>query len=737
MKKFILFTLIGLTSTIFFAQSQLTGTITDSTDKTPLFGVNIYITSLQKGATTDENGYYELKKIPKGIFKVIFEYIGFLSVEKDINFTGKPPIKVNLALKPSVLEMDEVIISTPFNKIQSENVVKVEHKNIKTLLQSGGVTLIDGLTKIPGVSQLSTGTGIGKPVIRGLSGNRVLVYAQGVRLENQQFGNDHGLGVNEAGVGSVEVIKGPASLLYGSDALGGVIYLNPENFNPAGKTSFNVEEKYFSNTLGTNISGVFKTSSEHLQFLWRNTINSHIDYQLPNNLRVTNSRYREYDIKTGLAFHNDFITSTLRYNYNNFLTGIPEEIGDQSTHRNPSFPKQKVENHILSFKNKLRFNDTKVDVNIGYIFNDRNEFEDNSIPSLRMKLKTLDYDFKVYLPKKGKLESIIGLQGLHQTNTNKAEEFLIPNATTNDLGVLATSNYSWKQQALQGGIRFDTRHITTQAHLPITDLHHIEAIDKNYTSFNASLGYKTTFENNITARFNLATGFRAPNLAELTSNGIHEGTNRFEVGNNQLKTEQNLQADIDLSYKSKHIELFLNTFYNSINNYIFISPTGTQLEATDVYNYNQKDAYLYGGEIGFHLHPHPLDWFHLESSFETVTGKEKNGNYIPLVPANSFKNNIRAELKDTKWIKKGYLSFNVNTTLAQNKPSTFETNSAAYTLVNLNFGGTVHLDKTQFDFSLAASNLFDVTYIPHTSFLKSLNIPEMGRNVVLSLNFEI
>ncbi len=736
MKKYILIIFIGLTSSFIFAQNKLTGTITDASNNEPLIGVSIYSQSLGIGTSSDFDGNYSLKNIPAGTHKFSFAYIGFKTITKTLTFNNSS-VTQNVALSPSVLEMDEVIVSTPFNKIQSENVVKVAHKKIKTLLQKGGASLIDGLATIPGVSQLSTGTSIGKPVIRGLSGNRVLVYAQGVRLENQQFGNDHGLGVNEAGVGSVEVIKGPASLLYGSDALGGVVYLNSERFNEVHNTSFNIEEKYFSNTEGTNISGVFKTSTDNFNFLIRNTYDSHIDYKIPNGNRVTNSRYHEYDLKSGFSYHTEKFRSTFRYNYNHFLTGIPEEIATQSTQRDPSFPKQKVENHILSLHNKFYFKDSKLEANFGYIFNDRNEFEDNPLPTLRMKLKTLDFDVKYYLPKIGKVETIVGTQGMHQTNTNKASEFLIPNATTNDIGVFATSNYSWENHVLQGGLRFDTRHITTQAHLPITDIHHISALDKNFTSVNASLGYKTDISERITARVNLASGFRAPNLAELTSNGIHEGTNRYEVGNPNLKNEQNFQTDLDISYKNEHIEFYLNPFYNSINNYIFVAPTGTQLEATDVYNYSQKDAFLYGGEIGFHLHPHPLDWFHLESSFETVTGKEKKGNYIPLIPANVFKNNIRIEFKKTKWLTNGFTSLTINHTLKQNKPSLFETASKAYTLVNFGFGGDFSLNKKHFNLTLTATNIFNTTYIPHTSFLKTLGIPNRGRDIVMSVKFEI
>ena len=193
--------------------------------------------------------------------------------------------------------LDEVIVSTAFNKIQSQNVMKVEHSTIKKLQQKGTATLIEGLATIPGVSQVSTGTSIGKPVIRGLSGNRVLVYSQGVRIENQQFGDEHGLGLNDAGIESVEVIKGPASLLYGSDALGGVLYFNPEKFADSGTFKANFSQKFFSNTLGSNSSLGLKTSTENWKFLARGTYNTHSDYKIANGDRVTNTRYQETDFQ--------------------------------------------------------------------------------------------------------------------------------------------------------------------------------------------------------------------------------------------------------------------------------------------------------------------------------------------------------------------------------------------------------------------------------------------------------
>jgi iron complex outermembrane receptor protein len=352
-------------------------------------------------------------------------------------------------------------------------------------------------------------------------------------------------------------------------------------------------------------------------------------------------------------------------------------------------------------------------------------------------LKTFNYDAKYHLPKLGKFESILGIQGMHQTNANSGEEYLIPDATTNDFGFFGTGNYEWKSNVLQAGLRFDNRKIATIAHGISGEEGSFEAIDKSFDSFNASLGYKTNLAKDLTLRLNVASGFRAPNLAELTSNGVHEGTNRYEVGNSDLKTEQNLQTDVNLEYKNSHVEFFVNGFYNHVNNYIYTSPTGVVINDNAVFDYIQNDAKLFGGEIGLHFHPHPLDWLHYETSFETVTGKKQNGDYLPLIPANNWNNTIRTEFKFKNWLEDGFATLNVSTTFNQDNVSGFETKSNGYTLLNLGFGGKIKLGKTAFDLNLNANNLLDKVYTSHLSRLKIDGIPNMGRNIILGLNFNI
>ncbi|GAA4057220.1 TonB-dependent receptor [Flavobacterium chungnamense] len=735
MKSFFIALFLGC-SIFASAQNKVVGVVSDK-QNFPISAVNISIPELHKETISDENGKYFFSNLPSGNFRIVFSFIGYETQSKPFSVNQKE-IRIDVTLEETIHQMDEVIVSTAFNKLQSQNVMKVEHQSVKSLQQKGTSTLIEGLATIPGVSQISTGTSIGKPVIRGLSGNRVLVYSQGVRMENQQFGEEHGLGLNDAGVESVEVIKGPASLLYGSDAIGGVLYFNPEKFGKPNTSQLNFNQKYFSNTNGTNTSLGYKLSGEDLKFSTRISNNRHADYKIADGDKVTNTRYNELDFKSGLGYSNSNFATTFRYNYNKLSLGIPEEgIAEQSNSKKPEFPSQGVISQILSLNNTIFFKNSKLDADLGYINNDRSEYEDSDVAILQMKLKTLNYNVKYYLPKFGKFESIIGTQGMHQTNKNSGEELLIPDATTTDFGVFGTINYEWNKNVIQAGVRFDNRNITSETNGTEGDEGYFAAIDKKFQSFNSSLGFKTNLKENVILRLNVASGFRAPNLAELTSNGVHEGSNRYEIGNSNLENEQNFQTDLNLEYRNPHFELFVNGFYNHINNYIFISPNGTLIDGNDVYDYVQANANLFGGEAGIHFHPHPLDWLHVTSSFESVTGKRQNGDNLPLIPANRWNNALKTEFKSSKYFKDGFAVLNVEYTLRQNNPSQFETMTNDYTLLNIGFGGKVTLGKTIFEINLNANNIFDRNYVSHLSRLKTDGIPNIGRNIVLGINFNI
>ncbi|WP_417360229.1 TonB-dependent receptor [Galbibacter sp.] len=756
MKNLIMLSLFLATTSI-FAQNNLKGNVIDADTGSPIPFASVYIPTLQKGGNTNVDGEFILVGIPNGRYQLVISSIGFKSFSRTINLPEDGNITAELT--HSAIEMDEVIVSTPFHKLRSENVMKVSQANVKKLKTQGAITLSDGISQVAGVETLSTGVGIGKPVIRGLSGNRVLVYTQGIRLENQQYGAEHGLGINDAGIESIEVIKGPASLLYGSDALGGVLYLNPEKFAPSNTNKADANFDYYSNTNGTSANAGFKTSADRFEFLIRGAHVSHADYESGNGLYTTNSRFSEYDLKTGFAYHFDNFQTELRYNYNHSEIGIPEEISVQNRHRTPIFPYQDLENHILSLKSVLYFDTSSLDIILGYSSNKRLEYEDehhheeegheeeeghleedehaSEHLALDMRLRTLSYNMQYHMPKIGEFETIIGVQGMYQSNENFGEELLIPDASMTDYGVMATSHYHMENSDIQFGLRYDNRIIDTKLAGEIDGEYYFPAINKTYNSFNASAGYRFDFLRNFIGRINLASGFRAPNLSELTSNGGHSGANRYEIGNSELENEQNIQFDLSLEYNNRHVEVYVNGFYNNINNYIYLQPKGEFILNNPVYQYTQNDSKLYGGEMGLHLHPHPVDWLHFESNFEMVVGKlSDTDQYIPLIPANTLTNTLRLEFEGKKFTN-SYTFLTLKSTFNQNKVGTFETPTQAYTLLNAGIGTSTEIFDLPVDFRITANNIFDTKYISHLSRLKTDGIYNIGRNINLGLTLTL
>ena len=770
MQKFFVLLLTFIATNSIYAQQSLSGKVTDSEKGEAVFSANVYLPEIEKGTMTDVDGNFTINNLPEGSFKLVISAIGYTSFTQVIQV---PAENLNIKLNPSAIEMEEVIVSTPFHQLQSENVMKVERESVSELNKRGAVTLADGISQIAGVESLTTGVGIGKPVIRGLSSNRVLVYTQGIRLENQQYGDEHGLGISSKGIGSVEVIKGPASLLYGSDAIGGVLYLNPEPYASEGQTNAQLEADYFSNTLGYQTSGMAKTSGKRFKFLARGSYAAHSDYETGEEEKVTNTRFNEKDIKAGIGFQNQKYKGDLRYNFNQSEIGIPEEIGLQSNSKDMLLPNQQIDNHVLSLDNRFYFANSSLDVKVGYQFNDRREFEEHhhdehgeeheegeheeeheegeheeeheegeheeeegeDHPALEMHLETFNYNAKYNFPKIGNFDLIGGVQGMVQQNTNFGEEILIPDAKTVDFGIFATTHYHLDNWDFQGGIRYDRRALDSESHE--TEHGVLEAVDRNFNSFNGALGVKYQPSSNFIARLNLASGFRAPNLSELTSNGVHHGTNRFEIGDPNLNNEQNFQVDLALEYRNEHFEAFVNAFNNSVSDYIFINPTNEVMDDAPVFEYEQDDARLYGGEIGVHIHPHPLDWLHLESSFETVTGKLDNGDYLPLIPANSVSNTLRVEFNKGKFIQNKFAFIRLRNVFNKENTGNFETRTPGYSLLGAGFGAAINLHNSVFNVNVSGNNLLNKSYISHLSRLKTDQIQNIGRNIVVSVSWQI
>ena len=725
--KFLITTYLFVISfcTVFAQKNKIQ--ITDNKTNTGIAFANIYFPELKTGTQTDSAGYF-FAPINKNKLAVQITALGYKTLVSEFIFDEKNEI---IALEEAHLELDEVMIAASALKLQSENVMNIAALKLNQI--AAPMSLSEKLTAIPGVSQISTGGGIGKPVIRGLSGNRVAVFSQGVRVENQQWGDEHGLGLSENGYESVEIIKGPASLLYGSDALGGVIYFVDERYAKDNSTEGKIETKYNTNTVGFDQKVALKISKNKLHFNLFGAYNNNKDYKDGNGFFVPNSRYNTADVKTTLAYTGANFSSAIRYNFlkeNYGITEIEEGAPAYKNSRKPDFVYQPLTTQIVSFDNTLFLKDSKIKLTIGNVNNQRLEVGGDSLGNpqtgLGLKTNTTSYNLKYYTPTYKNWEFVLGSQGMFQQNKNISDEVLIPNATTFDIGFFGNASLHYSKNGfLQFGLRFDNRKINSEQNGSLGDEGYKTAFKKDFSSVNFSTGLSQKINEKLTFRANISSGFRAPNTFELLSNGEHEGAFRYEIGDIALKNENSYQLDLELNYKNEHYDFFINPFVNYIKNYIYLVPTDSIAGDLPVYFYKQNNAILFGGESGFHLHPHPLDWLHLESAYSVVYGKNEAGN-LPLIPSQRLISTLRTDFKSkSKNINfNAYLQYIVS--FRQDNIAIFETKTPAYQLVNLGFGASL---KNNISFKIGVNNVFDRTYFDHLSRLKYQGVNGMGRNI--------
>ncbi|MCF6353068.1 MAG: TonB-dependent receptor [Cyclobacteriaceae bacterium] len=734
MKHIISITLILFASSTVFAQN-FTGTVLDKETKEVIPYAQVYFSDLKTGTTTDENGIFKIEHFNQKKIHIQITFVGYNIIDEIVNIdTTKEKI---FYLEQGHFDLKEVVVSAPAGRLQGENIVSIEHKKIAELQQTSPLTLAEAISTISGVEQTTTGAGIGKPVIRGLSGNRIVTYAQGIRIENQQWGDEHGLGVGEVGIESVEVIKGPASLLYGSDALGGVLYFIDERYASQNTVEGFAQSKILSNTLGSINTMGFKIHKGKLKFNLFGAYSSQADYQVPNFDRVFNTRFDEKNIKSSFGFNTKSWISNIRYSFLQNNYGIVEDSTfTNSTERKFVLPFQKIDNHNLSFENIIFTGNSKLNLTLGYTNNYRKEFEDDkNNQALGLKLNTLTYNLKWYSPTyKDWFDFIVGSQGMAQNNKNNGEEILIPDASTTDFGAFFIGNLSFDKLQMQGGIRADYRNINTKK--MITDEGTFPVLKNSYNGLTFSSGavYKT---NKTKLRANISSGFRAPNTTELLSDGVHHGTNRYIKGNAGLTNENATQIDFSFDYQDEHFSFSVNPFYNAIRNYILLSPTDISIDNSPVFEYLQMNAFLYGGELGLHYHPHKIHWLHLESNLSTVIAEDKSGNALPLIPQTRINSTIKAEFvhKEKVQLKNVFLQHIYK--FRQERIGLFETATNDYNIINIGLNIEIATKNNPIEITTGIKNLLNTQYIDHLSRFKALEIPNQGINFYIGLKVKI
>jgi len=637
--------------------------------------------------------------------------------------------------------LKEVVVSGIRTSLVKETSFNIQSLPVAKIRQSGALNVSDALSKLPGISQLTTGPAISKPVIRGLYGNRVLAVLSGLKFDNQQWQDEHGLGLNDVGIDRIEVIRGPASLLYGSEAIGGILNIIEEAPNKPGEKNGDVNVGLFSNTYGLSVDGGISSATEKKNWGIRVGLNSNADYSDGDNNRIRNSRFAGYYLKGTYGFIKNKWTSS-----NHFMSSL-DNFGFITADNSNSFlydgrwsrsmkgPHHTVFLNILSSQNKISLKKSSLDVNAGFQSNLRLEDEGGNHISLNMLLSTFLWHIMWNKQLNANTELVLSNNSQFENNTNYGSRIIIPDANTTESGFSAFIKSKKKKLVFETGIGFSVRNIHTFETPGVnTPDKAIAPFNKTLPSLNGSVGFAWNPANNWNLKTNIGTGFRSGNLAELSSDGLHEGTLRYEIGDPNLKIEQNINSEVSVNYSSRYFQFSVAAYLNHFLDYIYLAPTGTQYLGFDVFRYKQFNANLYGSESMLAINFPFYERLRFETNFSTVTGNLSDGTYLPFIPPPKWTQQLQLKCKQGKRLNN--VSFLVITEehFVQDHPAEFETPTSAYWLLNAGINGNWKTKRRTFIFSITGNNLLNRNYYDHLSRFKEYGIHNIGRNIIVHLN---
>jgi iron complex outermembrane recepter protein len=759
-----------------------------------LVGAIIEIIDLKTGAAADTNGNYQINNLPKGNYLVEVHLLSYATINKMVTIDG--PTAQDFVLKESVIEKNGVVVTgLSLATEERKSITPIQSVGLSQLHENAYSNVIDAVSNLPGVTAVTTGPSVSKPIIRGLGYNRIITLNDGVRQEGQQWGDEHGIEIDDYNVTRIEVLKGPASLAYGSDALAGVVNIisNPEV--PVGKIVGNVTTNYQTNNGLAAFHGNISGNEDGWSWKAYGTLKFAHDYQNSNDGYVYDTRFANTDFGASMGINRSWGSSRLAYTSFNEVTGIPTGARDSATGMflkdaaingidslvlvtrndnrgyNMVTPYQHIYHQKLVWNNNVYLgNGGRLEGILAYQRNTRMEF-DNVLhpddPGLSLELRTITYDLKYHLPNWRGWQVTTGLNGMTQWNFNKGSEFLIPDYDMFDGGAYMMGKKDWDKWSIAGGIRYDFRSLEVFAKDNIAQLkggtvyQQFQSFIDNFSNISGSLGAGYSASDNVMLKFNFSSGFRAPNVAELSANGVHDGTFRFEIGNANLEPEHSYQADLGASINYDNFLVNIAVFDNYIYNFIYVRKT----DSTPIFNnpmqytgykYTQGAANLYGGELYIDYHPKNLEWLHFENTVSYVRGMlveaVEGNNNLPYMPPARWITEIRAVKKSYgNMLKNIYFKVGLDNNSAQHNvftPYGTETPIGGYTLLDAGVGADIinRKHKNVCTLTLAGLNLMDVAYQNSLSRLRyapenfatgNMGIYNMGRNMSIMASFPL
>ena len=786
---------------------SLSGRVTEKKTGGALPSATVYINDLQTGAVADSNGYFQFKSLPAGTYLVEVQNVGFKSLTRNVTINGA--VTENFTLADNAVEESVVVVTGLSKATQIKRspvpILSVSHAY---MIRNMSTNIIDAISKIPGVTALTTGPNVSKPFIRGLGFNRILTLYDGIRQEGQQWGDEHGIEADQYGIERIEVIKGPASLSYGSDALAGVVNLIPYQPAPEGKIRGNILGEFQSNNGMFGGSAMLEGSKNGLEWMGRVSHKMATNYRDRYDGRVYNTGFRETDASLSVGYHNKLGYSHIGMELYDALQEIPDGSRDSITRK---FTKQVTEadtyrpivstdelnaysisglhQHVQHFRvysgNNYSLGSGRLGINFGYQTSARREYSHPAyadIPGLYLQLNTLTYDVKYFFKEMNGWNLSAGINGMYQNNTvTKGTDFIIPSYHQFDIGPFVLLKKTYGKLDVAGGLRYDSRNFSNSALYtvpnPVTGFDQpvsagtsgadnpFQASNFHFSGASGSVGGTYNFNDKLSVKVNVSRGFRAPNILEISANGVHPGTNIYQIGNPSFRPEFSLQEDIGFGYTSNSLAVTVGLFNNTISNYIFnqrvLNSNGTDsviVAGNQTYRFQQGKANLYGGEISVDVHPFkPL---HFENSISVVYGRNRDlsqnlqsdsNRYLPFIPPLHGVSELRYNFssKNSRFVN-GFVKVELQYYAAQNQvylTDNTETPTPGYSLFNAGMGAGITNKKgnTILNIYLFGNNLFNTAYQDHLSRLKYFEpypndprghpgIYNMGRNLSIKID---
>jgi iron complex outermembrane receptor protein len=673
-------------------QNTITGKISDAHGGVPLQGVSVYIPDLKTGAATAADGSYRIQDIPAGTYLIEISIVGYAKQWERL--TVKGPVLRNYALTAASATLGDIIVTgVPAATDKQRNPISVTTVGYADLLENSSTNVIDAIAKEPGVSAMTDGQSISKPVIRGLGYNRVLTVNDGVEQVDQAWFDEFGIEADPGAVHKYEILKGPASLAYGSDAIAGVINLLPEDPLPEGQTKGELLANYQTNNGLINGMGHIAGTKNGISWSARIDNTMAHAYQDPYDGYALNTQFSNFNTDGTIGLHRKWGYTQVHASYFDMATGIVDGTRDSASgqlERQVAYPglnggaatyvlpthqeqtsytpfviNQRIRHTKVVWDNSLAVGTGHINALLSWQKNQRQETNDPTIPNtpdIYYSSNGATYDVRYVSPQIGGFNVSGGVNGVYQSSRSLGTLLLIPNYNFFQLGGFVIAGQKIGNLNLSGGLRYDTRTFhgsdhwvdsATQAPAPPDGpdaFHEFQGFTSRFNGMSFSLGGAYALTRNLYVKLNIARGWRAPNVAECAANGVHDGTVVYEIGDPTLKPETSLEEDLALGINSTDVSMEADFFNNNIHDFIYAkglqsvfggdsinnSLNAAGLGAAPVYKYAQTRAQLYGGELTLRVHPASLPWVEFNSTLSLVygglSGVADSIKYLPFVP---------------------------------------------------------------------------------------------------------